>query len=395
MSIELTADIVAFFTYVGTVYIAPLLNLTASLDIVRLPSSSIVATGADRGILACVLSGTSTNTAVIHDSKTRKSTSFNLQSVHGDDEAVKDCHAILVSFNEQSVDVFSVTKQSLDPKLFVRVSRYSLAGECMAQTCLPIWHDLQDLQKISLGSILPTGERGLHQLPITYKGIKIRPRPQEESFYSESERTRDYRCMRWTLLFDTSTSTLKAVDHKYLCYRTEPRYYPNTALWKDRLYHSHENELSFLDTARRRQPFEGPRALRLMANMARCELAPEAWESEEEDEDEEEDNEVDPEDEAGARDMQNGQITYGWHLSSLRIWKKCNARVLEDAYRKSFGVPGERPFFTMIAMNDTFAVGTCLRSGRVGVLCFDERVDLHGAESTGHWIGPPTAIALS
>jgi len=317
--------------------------------------------------------------------------------VHGDDEAVKDCHAILVSFNEQSVDVFSVTKQSLDPKLFVRVSRYSLAGECMAQTCLPIWHDLQDLQKISLGSILPTGERGLHHLPITYKGIKIRPRPQEESFYSESERTRDYRCMRWTLLFDTSTFTLKAVDHKYLCYRTEPRYYPNTALWKDRLYHSHENELSFLDTARRRQPFQGPRALRLMANMARCELAPEAWETEkEEDEDDEkEDSDVDPEDEAGARDMQNGQITYGWHLSSLRIWKKCNARVLEDAYRKSCSVPGERPFFTMIAMNDTFAVGTCLRSGRVGVLCFDERVDLHGAESTGHWIGPPTAIALS
>jgi hypothetical protein len=40
-------------------------------------------------------------------------------------------------------------------------------------------------------------------------------------------------------------------------------------------------------------------------------------------------------------------------------------------------------FHSIVAMNDSFAVGTSLDSGNIVVACFDERVALHGSESTG------------
>ena len=49
MLIELSTNIIAFFTYTGTVYVALLLALPDSLRAVRLPSSKIHATHADRG----------------------------------------------------------------------------------------------------------------------------------------------------------------------------------------------------------------------------------------------------------------------------------------------------------------------------------------------------------
>jgi len=58
MLIELSTDIVAFFTYVGTVYVASLRDLQDSLRAVRLPSSRILAAHADRGTLACLLTAT-------------------------------------------------------------------------------------------------------------------------------------------------------------------------------------------------------------------------------------------------------------------------------------------------------------------------------------------------
>jgi hypothetical protein len=44
--------------------------------------------------------------------------------------------------------------------------------------------------------------------------------------------------------------------------------------------------------------------------------------------------------------------------------------------------------YAIITMNDTFAVGTCMAPGYIGVMCFDERVKLHGAMLTDLWAHP-------
>lgn len=48
-------------------------------------------------------------------------------------------------------------------------------------------------------------------------------------------------------------------------------------------------------------------------------------------------------------------------------------------------LPGLATIHTIIAMNETFAVATSDRSSYIGVMCFDERVQLHGAEATDLW----------
>jgi hypothetical protein len=383
MLIALSTDIIAFFTYVGTVYVASLLALPDPPQSIRLPSSKIYATYADQGILACLLEGASGLTVLIHDNGTRKSTSFSHdRRVYcvGEEEDVH-CHQVLVNSCDRVVDIFSVLNSNVDMKIHVRVARYSFAGELTTLDCLTIYHGLENQRNLSLGSALPTGERGLFQLDLSSA----------------------HNMPSGTILFDTTFDpnavTLKLVD-KNQC---------STTIWKDRRYRTEVPEV-LIDTALRPAPFDGPQSLRALRNEAvdHCMTDDEYLQAIEdgllEDEHDHESDIPTPS---------------TWCPSSLRSWKYGRrhpkvARVDKTRYEDMPTVlpalvslpPLEGPvamvhsneerwqklpahaLHTIVAMNDTFAVGTCVHPDYIGVMCFDERVNLHGAGPTDLWVHP-------
>jgi hypothetical protein len=374
MLIELTSDVVAFFTYVGTMYVVPLLNLTASLEPIRLPSSSIVATGAGQGVLACVLKGVAALTVVVHDTSRRKSTSFDLEDSYDLIYRSRDSYAILPDSDKRFADVFSSSEQIRDSKLHVKVLRYSLTGKCIARTSLTIWHGLQNLSRVSLGSLLPTGERGLYQLGLSYEGPMT---PDERrTLPNVRERIRDHdRSVRWTLLFDTIAYDLKAIDLTSTTESFRTSEFPDSALWKDRRYRGEPREMRLIDTAQRGAPFDGPHTLRRMPNEAKTE--PVQFE------------EMTDEQAMLAARLARGETALSWRPSDFSSWQ-AKPQYYEQVPR---GIRPESPppsrygamqtFHSIVAMNDSFAVGTSLDSGNIVVACFDERVALHGSESTG------------
>ena len=373
MLIELSTNIVAFFTYTGTVYVASLLALPDSLRAVRLPSSKIHAAYADRGLLACLLGGTSGLTVFIHDSETRKSTSFNYHRHEYCDKNEDDhCHAVLVNSHDERIDILSVVISTDEPKLHVKVARYSLAGERRLQDRLTIWHGIKNIPRASITPILPTGEGGLFQLAVSV--------PQQ---------------LHATVLYDANftpnTATLKVVDRSVL----------NAMIWKDRVYRTdREASVVLVDTAQRRAPFDGPNSLRALSN--------EAW-SRAMTEDEKYDmlHEDDKQETQDKKNNRSGKPTH-WRPSALRDWTWQRPKVhprhmrltghtqdqpsmLPDQRSITTSVYIERrgqaqpALHTIVAMNDTFAVGTCRNSGYIGVICFDERIDLYGAGRTKLW----------
>lgn len=373
MSIELSTNIVAFFTYTGTVYITSLLALPDSLRAVRLPSSKIHAAYADRGLLACLLGGTFGLTVFIHDSETRKSTSFNYhRQEYCDKNEEEHCHAVLINSRDKCIDILSVVNSTDEPKLHVKVARYSLTGERKLQDRLTIWHGIEDIPRASISPILPTGERGLFQLAVSV--------PQQ--LYA-------------TVLFDANftpnTVTLKVVDPCVL----------NAMIWKDRVYRTdREASVVLVDTAQRRAPFNGPNSLRALSNEAG---------SRPETEDEKYDrlHEDDKQETQDKKNDRSGKHTH-WRPSALRDWTWQRPKVHPRHMRMAGHtqdqpsmLPDQRPIttsvyeerrgqaqpalHTIVAMNDTFAVGTCRNSGYIGVICFDERTDLYGAGRTKLW----------
>lgn len=376
MLIELSTDIVAFFTYVGTVYVASLINPPDSLRAVRLPSSTIHATYTDRGTLACLLGATSGITVFIHDTETRKSTSFtHHRNAYCDESEDTHGHAVLVNSTDKLVDVFSVVNSRFEPKLHIKVVRYSLAGERKAHACLTFWHDIKNFQHVSLGQVLPTGERGLYQLIL-------------------SSKSHEKLCgvILFDASFDPDTATLKLVEH----------YLRNTILWKDRLYRV-ERSFVLIDTARRRAPFDGPQSLRALRNEVldhnlTSEDIANGW--------------LDDED----GDLSSIPVPTKWCPSSVRAWKQGAQRAnrgqmfVTHGQDRSVIPPVKEPAtspeqrtlrppsspmppalsapYAIIAMNDTFAVGTCAACSYIGVMCFDERVKLHGASLTNWWAHP-------
>jgi hypothetical protein len=374
MSIELTSDIVAFFTYVGTVYVVPLLNLTASLEPIRLPSSSIVATGAGHGVLACVFGGVAALIVVVHDTSKRKSTSFDLEDSYDLIYRSRDSYAILPDSDKRFADVFSSSEQIRDSKLHVKVSRYSLTGKCIARTSLTIWHGLQNLSRVSLGSLLPTGERGLYHLDLSYEGPMTPDERRTLPNHRERIRNPD-RSARWTLLFDTIAYDLKAIDLTSTTESFRPSEFPDSALWKDRRYRGETREMRLVDTAQRGAPFDGPHTLRRMPNEAKAE--PVQFE------------EMTDEQAMLAARLARGETALSWRPSDFSSWQAKPQYYEHLPWGiRSHGPPPSRygtmqTFHTIVAMNDSFAVGTSLESGNIVVACFDERVALHGSESTG------------
>lgn len=371
MSIQLTSDIVAFLTYAGTVYVASLLNLTDSLQCVRLPSSSVLATSSCQATLACLIQGALTPTAVIYDAVTRRTHSFSLQPAYDLGDGMGR-FAILIDSRKQCIDVFSLRKSLERRHLHIDVSRFSFAGERIMHTSSKKRHEVSTPQNCSIGPVEPTGERGIHQLALSYEGGHLYKRGP--------------RFHRWTLIYNATTMKLKAID----CFTErgpfDHMHFPKPALWKDRLYRSELDPL-LVSTARRPAPFDGPHTLRNIRN------------------DTYDDNYIEREDE------KNNVIV---QPSSLRSWKadqqEFTDRRLEWARRHyqpttlpkfhpndPLGlevndlppgfmkvVPPER-FHTIVAMNDTFGVAIYQRHGFIGVMCFDERVTLHGGGKTFLW----------
>jgi hypothetical protein len=373
MSIHLTTDIVAFFTYVGTMYVVSLLDLTASLQPIRLPSSLILATGVDREMVTCLFGGATTLTMVVFDNRTRKSTLFDLEDSHDLIYGAAGSYAILPNSDRPSADVFSLSEQTIDSKLRVKVSRYSLTGKCTAHTSLTIWHGLQSLSRVFIGSPLPTGEGGLYQLDLSYKGPMT---PDERETLPRRERIRNRsRSVRWTLLFDTIAYDLKAVDVTSTTESFRPSDFPDSALWKDRRYRGETREMRLVDTAQRDAPFDGPHTLRRMPNEAKAE--PIQFE------------EMTDEQAMLAARLASENATTSWCPSDLSSWQakpQCYEHLPWNI--RSDGSPPSRygtmqTFHRIVAMNDSFAVGTSLESGNIVVACFDERVALYGSESTG------------
>ena len=376
MLIELSTDIIAFFTYVGTMYVASLLALPDSLHSVRLPSSSVRATHADRGLLGCLLGGMSDMTVFIHDTETGKSTSFShRKNAYCDEKEDVHCHAVLVNAYDMLIDIFSVVSSSIDLTLYVKAVQYSLAGELKMHECLTIDHELESIQHASLGSVLPTGEQGLFQLAL-------------------SSVDRKSRTLSGTILFDANfdpnTATLKMVD----------RDLRNTVLWKDRLYRPEKTDV-LINTARRRAPYDGPRSLRALSNEGDLRMTDEVYARSEI-----EDKEF---------NLPSNPIRTRWCPSSVRSWQ----RGPKDGYSGSIVMPRHRDqppmlpalvpvpppvhhigpwpreqtwpaeaLHTVLAMNDTFVVGTCVNTSYIGVACLDERVKLYGSGLTNLWVHP-------
>jgi len=236
--IELSTDIIALLTHVGIVYVASLVALPDSLRSVRLPSSTMYAVYADRGMLTCLLKGASGLTVFIHDTETRKSTSFNHdRHAYCDENEDDHCHAVLLNSHDRCIDIFSVVTPRNGLRVHVKVMRYSLTGERKRHEHLTIEYGVENVPHVSLGPIMPAGERGLYQLALSSDDIML----------------------RGTLLFDAnfipSTVTLKLVDRKIR----------DAMVWKDRLFR-HDLQNGLIDTARRPHPFDGPHTLRALSN---------------------------------------------------------------------------------------------------------------------------------
>lgn len=372
MLIELSTDIIAFFTYVGTVYVASLLDLPDSLRAVRLPSSTIHATYADRRIVACLLGGTSALTVFIHDTETCKSTSFSYhRHEYCDNNEDDHCHAVLINSRDECIDILSVVQSTDEPKLHVKVARYSLTGDRRMQDRLAVWHGREDHPRASLGPILPTGERGLFQLALTLDG-------------------ESYESVLFDAYFPPNADTLKMVDLEVY----------NATLWKDRIYRTDPGcPVVIVDTAQRPAPFYGPHSLRALSNEARsCSMT-----------DDEEIQKWQEDDEQEMQRTNNERLDdpIYWRPSTLRSWRGRRPRVhprhmrmtpaqdqppmlpeqrsaiMYDSERHA--IPSQPALHTIIAMNDTFAVATCRDTSYIGVLCFDERADLYGAGRTKLW----------
>ena len=380
MLIELSTNIVAFFTYTGTVYIALLPALPDSLRAVRLPSSKIHAAHADRRLLACLLGGTSGLTVFIHDAETRKSTSFSYHRHEYCDETEEEhCHAVLINSHDKCIDILSVVNSTDELKLHVRVTRYSLAGERRSQDRLIIWHGIKNISYTTLGPALPTGERGLYQLALSV--------PYQ---------------LCGTVLFDTNftpnTATLKLIDRGVL----------NPMIWKDRVYRAdHGASVVLVDAAPRRAPFDGPHSLRALSNEAWPGPMTEDEKCDRLQEDDEQEMQYRKNDRSGQ--PSRWQPT-SWRHSPLGDWRGVRGRRPGSGHMHMAGytqdqppmLPIQRPaiadgaewrsvllqptLHTIVAMNDTFAVGTCRNSGYIGVICFDERVDLYGAGRIQPWV---------
>ena len=357
MGFALSTEIVAFVTYTGTMYVASLADLTASPSPVRLPSSSVLDMAASGGTVACLLGGSCDPLVVIYKAGTRKSNSFTLETMQSlaqqeDFQFSPNVCTISVNEDRETVDVAAISfpsdgNESSESVLRVMVSRYTLAGDHIAQTA---WDQqifgLRD-KTASLGPLQGTGERGILSMEVNYY--------HDDLLSSNNERTTDIPTpliTGLTLLYDEDMMGLKAIDWTvFRC--TEPSFthIPRPTLWKNRLYRTipQADETPTFSAAFRsetRGPQDGPHVLEQLNEQCL----------------------------RSDQGNVNSRMDHGYS----RLWPQSVQR------RPRIELEGCHDF---LVMNDSFAVTVRANRGPAGiqVACFDERVEMHGAESTGLW----------
>lgn len=366
MGLVLTTDIVAFATFTGMLYTVSLSDMVASLQVTRLPSSSIVTIDADRGYVVCVLKTINEMTAVIYDATSRRSSSFALETSHNDEPDVS-VRTVLIDSRAGTIDVVSVGEPGPTSTLRVGVSRYTLLGERTAHT---VWERrifVVERMSVHLGPAHPTGERGLYQMELS-----IDPYPGSGSMRPGRDGLLGY----WSLLFDQLHWSMNVVDlsldggsqFAIACKDDYPGDRTRPLLWKDRVYFYSYDGIAqrkvgyHVAACRRGDSFDGPHALNLIGvhyEEESSSLLHDPWE----------------------------KTRFKWASAQLADVDFSNTDEIPVKAATALGELEDTP--VIVAINDTFIIDTYewerSQQGRLGIACLDERIFVPGSEPTGLW----------
>jgi hypothetical protein len=360
MGLALSTEIIAFVTYTGILYVASLGDLIASPSPVRLPSSLAFTMAANGNTVAVLLGHPNIPSVVVYHAETRRSISFTLEAsriakrTKGPSSYLEVC-TMAVNGERGIIDFAALSfpfngSEEKTSGLRVLVYRFSLAGEYVRHTAW--WPRLHNLPGTlggdsSLGPLQATGERGLFSMELAYR-------------YDDPPSVTPVSA-KLTLLYDEDDMSLKAVD--WMESRSQPHYtdsyHTRPVLWKDRLYRATPQEglvpafhVNFRSETGYDELDVGPHALRRLKDQTTDPPAPDIL------------------------------ANYSTRDVSPRLWP------LGVRMRPEMGDEGLCDF---LLMNDSFAVTASAGPTGSGypvdikIACLDERVKLHGAESTKLW----------
>jgi hypothetical protein len=358
---SLSTDIIAFVTSSSILYVASLLDLTASPTRVKLPSACSMAV-AGGGTVVC----SHGPTVVIYKFTTGKSKSFSVKAAttawqRENKRLVQRVCAMSVNEDRGTVDIIATVALHSNYSCFkndqtdlrVVVTRFSFEGERIAQAT---WEKqvpgLRD-ETIRLSGLRPTGERGIFSSELSYQCHH--PNPAMHGAQRATNIPKQP-VVYMTLLYDEVKMSFTGVDltmsPPMFCFGD---YVSKPWLWKDRLYRTGNSEgdvPSFFAARRsgtsRGSSYDGPHTLKQLSERF-----------------------MNPLDFYDSRFM--SEVHHEDPHINSRLWPRC-------VEKRPTVRPGRH---TLIAMNDSFAV--TLYRDKFEVSCFDERVELHGAESTGIW----------
>jgi hypothetical protein len=370
MNIALSTDVVAFVTFSGILYVASLLDLDASPSRVRLPSSGTAVVAAWGGTVVCHLAPSPH--MIIHQHAIRRSRSFSLEPAktaweHADPRIKQHVFAMSVNEGRETVDVVAVVSADkfhnigvARTHLRVVVSRFTFEGEYITQVT---WEQpIPGLcgEPFFLAPLQATGERGVSSIELCYHFDQSTPEIRNKRRGRVPDDTNmPVACL--ALLYDEVEMSLKAVDITMATYSEfHDNLVPKLWLWKDRLYRSglqagHLANFSASSHSRipHGQAYDGPHSLKRMDDL---------FSNFKIDDDEDDDNNNDDDS----------------PFLESRLWHQ---RVQKRS-KMGLGCCHD-----LLAMNDSFivTVRSDKKAGDIQVACVDERVKLHGAQSTKLW----------
>lgn len=114
-ALTLTSEIIAFATYTGVIYVSDLNDLPNTRKAMRLPSARVRCLAGDKSVFACILYGNDEHTIVIHDAALKRTRSVAFTSSNlpqGDQLAVPDC--LIVDSAHESVHVLFLVNSRVD-----------------------------------------------------------------------------------------------------------------------------------------------------------------------------------------------------------------------------------------------------------------------------------------
>ncbi|KAM0722995.1 hypothetical protein Q7P37_001193 [Cladosporium fusiforme] len=351
----LTSEILVFTTFTGVLYVASLNSLPATRRATRLPSSLVWSLAGDQSVAACLFRGDSDHTIVIHHASSASTTSF---CVRGQDLPQGNMptlvESLLVNAARQTIDLLVLVSERLkdiECRTKIGVIRFSFSGNILSRHVSPqgeiyyeedVFWRRDDADKLvprptqtnnlGLGNLRPAGRKGLYQTT--------------QQFWA-----------RETLLYDAETLSFTHLPNLPYC---EPpaRYVNESAMWKGFRY-------LLMATSSGKQEQEIFMKLLQPYDMTNLPTPPN-------------ETEQDPLDAADP----------SFQTEYLPRW--CGSHVawelLVPAHpRPSLNDPQPGDQYTFVAMNDSFAVLVLPEHDIIHVLCFDERIHMHGYQTTELW----------